>query len=138
MDIAQINEWLTKTTYGTVILGAAGSALFAMVYWFFNKYLKIWLSMCYRKLDAYFSDELHDIIISTDTNKIVSYFAYQLAVLITSVAILSIVYLPILEFSSKLNSTESVFFFGILVMLFYFVVVPFMKIWIIYSEKMKQ
>jgi|GEM_PF-5262426 len=97
MDLTQLNEWLTKTTLGTIVLGAVGSALFAFVYWFTKNFLKPWLLRAseyllrniFTKNIERIDRELAEIQESNDFKKIISYFAYHVTVIIfcTSVGV---------------------------------------------------
>jgi hypothetical protein len=133
MDIAQINVWLTKTTYGTVILGAAGSALFALVYWCFNKFIKVWFIKCYQKTNHYFDNELIDIHESKDTQKIVSYFAYHVSVIVISTAGL-VLFVPASSFIEKFDTLIFMMYYAFLAMSTYFGAISFAKIAAIYFE----
>ena len=92
MDFVDLNNWLSKTTYGSVILGAFGSALFAVVFWLIKKTFSFWFPNLFnyllKHIIKYF--ELHEtknkeLSKKSDSYPIIVHFTYHLMVVLGSV-----------------------------------------------------
>jgi hypothetical protein len=126
MDLTQLNEWLSKTTLGTIVLGAVGSALFAFIYWFTKNFLKPWLLRVSKYLMRnifiknfeQIDNELTEMKESSDFKKIISYFAYHITVIIfcttAGVGMLIELYL-----SSRTSIYSSIFSYAVITMVMF-------------------
>ena len=91
MDFVDLNNWLAKTTYGSVILGAIGSALFAVVFWLIKKVFGFWFPNLFNYLlkhiiNYFDSHEVRNKELSRKTNPypIIVHFTYHLMIVFTS------------------------------------------------------
>ena len=140
MDLTQLNEWLTKTTLGTIVLGAVGSALFAFVYWITKNFVKPWLlsSIKYliKKLFIDHLDRLHtdlsEVLENKDIKKSISFFAFHLMVIILSSALI-IVFLTTSDLNRSRSVFQSIILFAFLTMPTYYILLSFVRISVVYK-----
>jgi hypothetical protein len=85
MDLIQLNEWLSKTVLGMIVLGAIGSALFAVSFWLFKKIINYWFPNLFKYLMKFIRN-LFDSIETKNRNlknngntyEIIVHFTYHL------------------------------------------------------------
>lgn len=140
MDLMELNEWLTKTAFGTIVLGLVGSAFFAFLFWITKNFLAPWfLTSIKYLLKKIFDDhiermhgELLEILENQNMQKSISFFAFHLMIIIICAAIIML-FSSTIDINRTRTVFQTIFLFTTACIPIYYLLLSFLRIAVVYK-----